>query len=163
MNYATPAGIDRKKLFRVRPIFLVACAAFLAVISLPDVVHGSHVLKRVFLLMASLALVSGWFFLLRDREPNSAWRAVIALTTSVYLTVSVPVFLFEMSQIKWLMRHPMNRVFAIYVWPWVHWGFLLVLLGVVGSFFGRGRARIAFFVGSILLTILWAATGTWVL
>lgn len=163
MNHAHPAGIDRKSLFRVRPIFLIACAAFLAVITLPGVVHGSHILKRVFLLLATLALLSGWFFLLRDREPNSTWRALIALITSVYLTVSVPVFLFEMSQIKWLMRHPMNRVFAIYVWPWVHWGVLLVLLGVVGSFFGRGRARIAFLVGSVSLMILWAATGTWVL
>jgi hypothetical protein len=161
MDYENPTDIDRKNSFRVRPIFLLAFAAFLAVITLPDVVRGGHTLKRVFLLLATVALASGWFFLLNDRDPNSAWRRFVALTTSVYLTMSVPAFLFEMSQIRWLIRHPMHRVFSIYVWPWARWGFLLVFLGVVGSFLGCGRARVAFILASVLLTILWAATGTW--
>ncbi|HZR63971.1 MAG TPA: hypothetical protein VFA85_02430 [Terriglobales bacterium] len=136
----------------------------MAVITLPGVVHGNHILKRVFLLLACLALVSGWFFLLKDREPNSLWRASITLLTSVYLTASLPVFFFELSQMRWLMRDSMHRVFSAYAWLWVHWGshgFLQVFLGVVGSFFGRGRARIAFLTGSVLLMILWAAMGTW--
>jgi hypothetical protein len=165
MNHAGSALVDRKNLFRVRPIFLIAFAAFLAVTTFSDIMHGSHILKRVFLLSATLALASGWFFLLRDHEPNSSWRASIALLTSIYLTVSLPVFLFEMSQFRWLARHPMHRVFSLYVWPWVHGGLdglIPVFLGVVGSFFGRGRARTAFVVGSTLLLILWAATFTWV-
>ncbi len=165
MNSSNPA-MYRRELFRVRPIFLLACATLVAVVALPDVVHGSHILKRVFLLLAGLALASGWFFLLSDREPNSAWRAWIALLTSVYLTVSLPVFLFELSQIKWLMHHPHHYMFEMYVWPWVRWGdqgYLPVLLGVAGSFLGRGRARMAFVVGSILLLILRASMGTWVL
>ena len=166
MGDVNTAGINRKSSFRVRPGFLLACATFLGVVALPGVVSDSYSLKRLFLLVAALAVASGWFFLLRDREPNPAWRALIALVTSVYLTVSLPVFLFEMAQIKWLMRNPWNRAFSFYVWPWVHWGYngvILVFLGVAGSFLGRGRARIAFLVGSILLLILRGATSTWIL
>jgi len=64
------------------------------------------------------------------------------------------------------MRHPLHHTFEMYVWPWVHWGYqgyLPVLLGVAGSFAGRGRARIAFVVGSILLLVLRESMGTWVL
>ncbi len=74
MNYENPIAADRKQWFHARPIFFLAFAALLAVIAFPDVVRGSYILKRVFLLLlkrvflllATLALLSGWFFLLRD-------------------------------------------------------------------------------------------------
>jgi hypothetical protein len=165
MNSMNPT-MDRRNLFRVRPTFLLACVVFLIAFFLPDTIRGRHVVQRAFLVLASLAIVSGWFFLLKYREANSTWRTLVALVTSVYLTASVPVFLFEMSQIRWLMRHPFHHTFEMYVWPWVHWGYqgyVPVLLGVAGSFLGRGRARIAFVGGSILLLILRASMGTWVL
>jgi len=165
MSTAITEDANRKRLSHVRPIFLFASAAFLAVVTMPGVVRGSHTLKRICLWSAALLILLGWCFLVKDRPPNSLWRKLIALTTSAYLTVSLPVFLFEMSQMKWFMRHPMRHAFDLYVWPWVHWGYggiLPVFLGVVGSLFGRGRARVAFLFASTLQMILWAATVTWV-
>jgi hypothetical protein len=164
MSTAITGEPNRKGLLHVRPIFFFASGVFLAVVTLPDVVRGSHTLRRICLWSAALLILLGWYFLVKDRTPNSAWRKLIALITSVYLTVSLPVFLFEMSQMKWFMRHPMHHAFALYVRPWVHWGYggiLPVFLGVVGSFFGRGRARVAFLFASTLQMILWAATVTW--
>jgi len=152
---------DQKRLFRVRPKFLAGCAAVVAVLILPDAVAESHILKRVVLLLAALAILSGWLLLLKDRGPKTTWRALIALIASVYLVASLPVFLFEMSQVKWLMRHPWHYWLSMYVRPWVHWGYALVFLSVVCSFLGRGRARIAFVTGSVLLLVLRLATGTW--
>jgi len=150
---------NRQGLFSVRRSFLLACAAFLVVMVLPNVAEGRHTVQLVFLVLAALAIASGWFFLLKYREPNSTWRALIALITSVYLTVSIPVFFFELSQIRWFTRHP---GFSMYARPWVHWGYVFVYLGVAGAFLGRGRSRIAFVVASTLLMILWEGTGTWV-
>ncbi|HTA23392.1 MAG TPA: hypothetical protein VK763_07650 [Terriglobales bacterium] len=159
------AAIDRSNL-RVRPNFVFACVVFLLVFFLPDIISGKHGLQKILLLLASVSIAVGWFFLLKPREPNSKLRALVALASSVYLTASLPAFLFELSQIKWLMRHPLHHTFEMYVWPWVHWGYhgyVPVLLGVAGSFAGRGRARTAFVVGSILLLILRESMGTWVL
>jgi L-asparagine transporter-like permease len=122
-------------------------------------------IQRAFLALASLAILSGWFFLLKYREPNSTWRTSVSLATSVCLTAYLPIFLFELSQTKWLMHQPLHHAFSMYVWIWVRWayqGYLVLVLGVAGSFLGRGRARIAFVVGSILLLILRASMGTWV-
>lgn len=146
----------------VRPKFLAGCVAVLMVLILPDAVAQSHVLKRVVLLLAALAILAGWLLLLKDGGPKTTWRAQIALVGSVYLVVSLPVFLFEMSQIKWLMRHPWHQWLSMYVRPWAHWGYTFVLLSVICSFLGRGRARIAFVTGSVLLLMLRFATGTWV-
>jgi hypothetical protein len=165
MKSENPAT-DRSDLFGVRPIFVLVCVVCLLVFFLPDAISGRHGVQKVLLLLASFAIASGWFFLVRHLEPNSTLRTLVALTTSVYLTASLPAFLFELSQIKWLMRHPLHHTFEMYVWPWVHWGYqgyLPVLLGVAGSFAGRGRARIAFVVGSILLLVLRESMGTWVL
>jgi hypothetical protein len=158
MNHA----VDQKRLFRVRPEFLAGCAAVVAVLILPDVVAQSQILKRVVLLLAALAILAGWFLLLKDRGPMTTWRALIALLASVYLVVSLPVFLFEMSQVKWFMRHPWHYLLSMYVRPWVHWGYIFVFLSVICSFLGRGRARIAFVIGSVLLMVLRLATGIWV-
>ena len=154
--------VDQKGQFRVRPEILAGCAALLAVLILPNTIAQSHILKEVVLLLASLAILAGWFLLLTDREPRTTWRPLIALVASVYLVASVPVFLFEMSQMKWLMRHPWHHWFSMYVRPWVSSGYTFVLLGVIFSLFGRGRARIAFVTGSLLLLVLRFATGTWV-
>ena len=51
--------VDQKRLFRVRPKFLAGCAAVVAVLILPDAVAQSHVLKRVVLLLAALAILTG--------------------------------------------------------------------------------------------------------
>jgi hypothetical protein len=153
---------DQKHLFRVRPKFLAGCAAVVVVLILPDVVAQSSILKQVVLLLAAVAILSGWLLLLMDGGPKMTWRALIALIASVYLVASLPVFLFEMSQIKWLMRHPWHHWLSLYVRPWVHWGYILVFLSVILSFLGRGKARIAFVAGSVLLVVLRFATGTWV-
>jgi len=105
--------------------------------------------------LVSLAILSGWFLLLKYREPNSTWRAVVAAVASICLTASLPVFLYELSSIRWEIRYyPLQ---SMYVRPWVHWGYqgyIPLLWGVVGSFFGRGWARSAFVVGAILLLTL---------
>ena len=103
---------------------------------------------RVWLVLS----IEGW-------GPNQTWRNVIALVASLYLTISIPVFFFESSQMRWLGRHHM---LSMYAWPWAQWGYALVLGGVVGSFFGRGRARVAFATGAILLLILRLGMGIWV-
>jgi hypothetical protein len=84
--------IERSNLFRVRPIFVLGCVVFLLIFFLPDAVSGRYGVKKALLLSASVAIVSGWFFLLKYREPNSAWRVPAALATSVYLTASLPHF-----------------------------------------------------------------------
>ncbi len=153
---------NHKSLFYVRPKFVACCAAVVATLILPDAIAQSHILKRVVLLLAALAILAGWLFLLEDRGPKTTWRGLIALVTSVYLVASLPVFLFEMSQVKWLMRHPWHYWLSMYVRPWVHWGYIFVFLSVTCSFLGRGRARIAFVTGSVLLLVLRFATGIWV-
>jgi hypothetical protein len=165
MKSENPA-IDRSNLFRVRPTFVLGCAVLLLVFFLPDALRGRHSTQKFLLLLASFAVASGWFCLLKYRQPNSTWRAFVALVTSAYLTASLPAFLFELSQIKWLMRHPFHHTFEMYMWPWVHWGYqgyIPVLLGVAGSFTGRGRSRAAFVTASILLLILRESMGIWVL
>jgi hypothetical protein len=157
MNSMDPVA-HRRNLFRVRPAFLLACAGFLVAIILPDALRGKPTVQRVFLLLASLVIASGWFLLLKYREPNSTWRKLVALVTSVYLTLSIPAFFFELSPVRWFL----NPVISMYEWPWAHWGRLLIYFGVAGSLLGRGRARIAFVVGSILLLILRASFRGWI-
>jgi hypothetical protein len=154
--------IGRASPFSLRPKFLAGCAVAVAVLILPSVVAGSHTLKLTVLIVAGLAILSGWFLLLTDHGPKTTWRSLAALIAAVYLVASLPVFLFEMSQIKWLMLHPWHQWLSMYVRPWVHWGFAFVFLSIILSFLGRGRARIAFATGSILLLILYMATGIWV-
>ena len=157
---------DRKSWFHVRPAFLLGCATLLVILVLPSAIAHKYDVQWLFLLFASLAIALGWFLLAKYREPNGTWRALIALATSVYLTAFLPVFLFELAQIKWLMRHPFHHAFSMYVWPWVHWGYqgyLFAFLGVAGALMGRSWARIAFVSGSVLLLILRASMGTWVL
>jgi len=153
---------DHTRLFRVRPMFLAGCAAVLVVLILPDAVTHSHILQRVLLLLAALAILAGCLLLLNDQGPKPTWRATIALITAVYLVASLPVFFFELSQVKWFMRHPWHSWLSMYARPWVHWGYIFVYLSVICSFLGRGRTRIAFITGSVLLVVLWQATGTWV-
>jgi hypothetical protein len=158
MNSASQS-ISREKWFRVRPQFLLGCAIFLLVLILPDAVHGRRIVQRLLLLVASLAIAWGWFFLWKCREPNQTWRVVIALVASLYLTISPPIFFFESAQMRWMGKH---HLISLYAWPWAHWGYLLVLFGVGGSFFGRGRARLAFAIGATLLLVLRLSMGVWV-
>ena len=153
--------VDQKRPFRVRPKFVAGCAAVVAALILPDTIAQSRMLERVVLLLAALAILAGWFLLLKDREPKTTWRALIALVASVYLVASLPVFFFEMSQVKWLMRHPWHYWLSMYVRPWVHWGYIFAFLSVICSFLGQGWARIAFVTGSILLLVLRFAMDIW--
>lgn len=154
--------IDQKRVSRIRPKFLAACVAVVVVLILPDAVAPSLVLKRLVLVLAALAILAGWLLLLKEARRKTTWRSLVALVASVYLVASLPVFLFEMSQVKWFMRHPWHYWLSIYVRPWVHWGYIFVFLSVICSFLGRGRARIAFVTGSVLLMVLRFAMGIWV-
>jgi len=155
---ATNESANRARSFRVRPV-LVGCAIVLVVLILPNALTGRHLVQQLFLLGPIVSIASGWFFLLKDRSPNQTWRNVIALVTSLYLMISIPVFFIESSQMRWLGGHQM---LSMYVWPWVQWGYALVIGGVAGTFFGRGRARVAFATGAILLLILRLGMGIWV-
>ncbi len=129
------------------------------VLILPNAIDGRKVVQRLLLVVASLAIASGWFFVWKYREPNQTWRAVIALMASLYLTISPPIFFFESAPMRWMGKH---YLIAMYAWPWAHWGYVLVFFGVAGSFLGRGRARLAFTTGATLLMVLWLSMGVWV-
>jgi hypothetical protein len=154
--------VGQETWFRVRPKFLLGCATVAVVLVLPSAVAGSPTLKQAVLLLASVAILTGWLLLLKDPGPKNDWRALIALITSVYLVASLPVFLFELSPWRWFVRHPWHSWFSMYSMPWVHWGHICVFLSVICSCLGRGRARIAFATGSVLLMALREATGTWI-
>ena len=169
MTTATRGGITQGRWFSVRSSFLVALsvcvAAPVVAVYLSYVISPSHNLKMAVWALASGAVLTGWFFLFNDHTPNDTLRTWIAVATSIYLTASLPTFLFEISPFRWFAFNPMHREFSMYVSPWIYGGFhglFLVLAGVAGSFFGRGRARIAFLISSVLLLILWAATMPWV-
>jgi len=151
--------IERKRRFLVRPVFLLGCAVVLLVFFLPGALSHNAYAERVLLGFATGAILSGWFFLLLRPEPNSRWRSVIALVASIYLTMSLPAFAYELSPFYWWMHH---RSPVFYLWPFVHWGYALPLFGLIGSFFGRGRARIAFVVAGTALMVIRLA-GYWLL
>jgi uncharacterized membrane protein len=156
---------EERKCFSFSRGLLLALVVFLAVFLLPAAIRQAHV-QRLLLAFAALAIAVGWFSLIKYREQNSAWRSAIALVSSVYLTASLPVFVFELSQVKWLMLNPHHSLFSAYTRLWLRWGYqgyLFVLLGTAGSFFGRGRARAAFLIGSIALLILRASMGVWIM
>jgi hypothetical protein len=148
-------------LFRVRPRFLAGCAAVVVVLVLPALIAHSRILEQAVLALAALAIIAGWFFLIRDPSPKTTWRAVIALITAVYLVASLPAFFFELSPMRWFGRHPWHSWLSMYARPWVHWGHILVFLSIICSFLGRGRARIAFVTGSVLLMVLREAHPIW--
>jgi hypothetical protein len=154
----------RDNWWRVRPRFLLTCAVCLLVLILPGLAGKRLFVQRAYLTFASLAILSAWLFLLKSDETRSKWRSIIALVACLYLTVSIPIFLYELSDIRWRIRHPLPQVLiSTYVWPWVHWGYLLLLFGLTGSFFAQGRVRIALVTASVLLLALRASMGTWIL
>jgi hypothetical protein len=159
---STSQVVIRESPFRIRSKFLAACAAVVVVLILPDLIAHSHILARAVLLLAALGVLAGWYLLLKDLSPKTTWRTLIALLTSVYLIASLPVFFFELSPWRWFVRHPWHSWFSMYATPWVHWGYIFVFLSVICSFLGRGRARVAFVTGSVLLMVLREATGAWV-
>jgi hypothetical protein len=159
---STDQLVGQESWFRVRPKFLAGCAAVVVVLILPDVIARVRILEPVALLSAAFAILVGWVLLLKDSPPKRTWRSVITLIASAYMTVSLPVFLFELSPWRWFVRHPWHSWFSMYARPWVHWGYFFVCLSVVCAFLGRGRARIAFVTGGALLMVLREAAGTWV-
>jgi hypothetical protein len=153
--------VEREHPFRIRPMFIIDCLVGLAVFVAPVFVVRSFWLERTVLVLAALSIVAGWVFLLKE-SARITRKDIPALIAAVYLFISLPVFLFETSQWRWLVLHPRHHWFSMYVRPWVHWGDLMIFLSVIFSFFGRGRARIAFVTGSLLLLVLRSATGIWV-
>jgi hypothetical protein len=149
---------NRTALLSVRPAFILACIGFSTVLILPSVIAGRPILQRATLVIATIAIGSGWVLLLKHPEPNNTWRTGIALLTAAYLTASIPSVFFELSQWKWL-RHPAA---SLYVRPWVHWGYTLMCLGILGSFCARGRSRMVLVVGSVIIIALRGSMGTWV-
>jgi len=136
--------------YQVRPRFLAGCAAVLFILILPDAIKSAH-LQRPVLLLGSLAIVLGWF-LWKPRESIPMGRSVIALAASLYVTLFAPVvFLMFFLHQPW--RYHALLVLR-YAPSWHDWSLVLACLCVAGSFFGRGRARIAFVVGSTLLLVL---------
>jgi hypothetical protein len=159
---ATSEAVGRETPFRVRPKFLAGCAAVVVVLILPNLIAHARILEQATLFLAGVAILTGWFLLLKDPWPKTTWRALITLITSVYLVASLPVFLFELSPWRWFVRHPWHSWFSMYSMPWVRWGYIFVFLSVICSFLGRGRARIALVTGSVLLMVLREAAGTWI-
>jgi hypothetical protein len=147
-------SLRRASPFRVRPRFLAGCAVVLFALILPDLIMDSHVLQRGFLLLAAVAIFVGWGLLAVDR-PKLTWRTTIALIAAVYLVASLPVFLFEMSPVKWFVISPHHDLLYLYARPWLHWGRVLFSLGIICSLFGRGRARILLATGAVLLWAVW--------
>ncbi|MFZ0300901.1 MAG: hypothetical protein WAM13_21310 [Candidatus Sulfotelmatobacter sp.] len=139
---STDQLVGQESWLRLRPKFLSGCAAVVAVLILPDVIARFRILEGAALLSAALAILVGWFLLLKDSPPKRTWRSVIALITSVYLVASLPVFLFELSPWRWFVQHPWHSWFSMYSMPWVHWGYIFMFLSIIGSFLGRGRSRI---------------------
>jgi len=159
---STSQLVGQEAWFRARPKFLVGCAAVVAVLFLPEVIAHSRIVKEAVLLLAVLAILIGWWLLLRDSGSKTNWRTVTAFIASVYLVASLPVFIFELSQAKWFIQHPWHSLFSMYALPWIRWGYIFIYLSVICSLLGRGRARIAFVTGSVLLMVLRQAMGTWV-
>jgi len=150
---------NHTKPFRARTGFVLLLVGLLMVIIVPELIHDRRFAQYLVLASASVAIASGWLFLIKYPEPNSRWRAWIALLTSIYLTASIPVYLFELSPIKWFWNY--HPVCSMYAMPWVRLGSIPIFLAVAFCVLGRGRARIAFLVGSFLLVILWAGTSPW--
>jgi len=153
--------IEREHPFRIRPIFIATSLVGVAVLITPHLVAQSYLLKRAVLFLASLSTIAGWFFMLRETGKFTL-RQLPELIAAIYLLISLPVFLFEISQVRWLALHPWHNWFSMYVRPWVHWGYFLILVSVICSLLGRGKARVAFVAGSLLLMVLRFATGSWV-
>jgi hypothetical protein len=100
---STDQLVGQESWFRVRPKFLAGCAAVVVVLILPDVIARVRILEPVALLSAAFAILVGWVLLLKDSPPKRTWRSVITLIASAYMTVSLPVFLFELSPWRWFV------------------------------------------------------------
>jgi Gpi18-like mannosyltransferase len=122
---STDQVVSQESSFHVRPKFLAGCATVVVILILPALIANSHTLEQAILVLAALAILGGWFLLIKDTAPKTTWRAGIALATSVYLTASLPAFLFELSPWRWFMRHPWHSWCSMYAMPWVHWGHIL--------------------------------------
>lgn len=157
MSMLAAAGPDTR--FRVRPAVLIGCGLLFAAAAVPFALSRSYYAQIWLLVVATIFVVLGWVLFLKCGERDATWRGWIALFTAVYLTASLPAFLIEFSPIRWFMR---VHWAALYVRPWVHWGFIFVYLSVFGSLLGRGRSRVAFVLASVSLMILWESMGHWI-
>jgi hypothetical protein len=90
-------------MFSVRPVFLLFCTAVLAVVFMPDLFVRRHTAQSTLLLVAAVAVVLSWFYLAHHPEQAGGWGRWIAIATSVYLSLSIPVFFLELSPVRWFM------------------------------------------------------------
>jgi len=79
----------------VRPRFLLACAVVLLILILPSVGWQRPLVQAVYVVIASLAILSAWYFLLKPRDSASRARTMITVATSLYLTASIPIFVYQ--------------------------------------------------------------------
>src|SRR5258708_1752826 len=149
---ALSQAAERPTWFYVRQRFLLACAEVIAGLILPDAIQGRRGLQGLVLFLASIAGAFGWFFVWRNREPNSTWRRVIAVSASLCLMIAISDLFFELSQ-HWPSRE-VSALFWMYARRWEYWYVALASAGFAGTFCGRGSARAAFVVASALLLIL---------
>ena len=143
----------------VRPALILTVIAILSIVIFPGAIAGKPRLQSAGIMLAALVVAFDWYFLLKDRSYEKSWRFTITLATGIYITASVPTFLFELYQVKWIGQH---HVISLYVRPWVYGGYSLVLGTVIGAMCGRGKVRVAGLVATTILAIIRLSMGTWV-
>ncbi len=158
MSASDDHPITRPAALSVRPKFLLICGIGLLALMIPDAIADRYWAQFGVLVLATIALLTAWLLLLADR-PIHDRRSISLAIAMIYLTLSLPVFLFELSPMKFLLKHPLLSAYAK---PWVHWSYAMILLGVASSFLARGRIRTTLLISSVLLLLLRASMGVWV-
>jgi len=159
---ASPEKNDDRFQWRVRPglqLFLFSALA-VAICDKAGLAKylgvGPSVVKYVILVVTVAVTALGWFLLCKDSGTLHARYKWITLIGAVVLTLSIAAFsLFDVVPIKVIVRFDLVSALDTILWRWQ--GCLLGLAWVI-PFFGRGRSRVAFVIGSTLMLFLWAAT-----
>jgi hypothetical protein len=156
----TDFKIDRSSL-RIRPGLLLFSIVFSVVLLLgltpiPRLLGKGHTVARIsVLLVATIFILIGCFFLNKDSESYRPWRMWATLVAIICIAVSIPAFvLFTAIPLRMLIwsrfGYAVSRVL-------MSWGDLLSSVGWVGSFFGHGRSRLFLVIGSTNVAVLWGA------
>jgi hypothetical protein len=150
--------------FRVRPGLLLFFIAFLflwlcGLTTIPGILgKGPSIGRIVALFVATVALTVGSLFLYRDSGSYHSLQMWVTLVAMISLAISIPTFvLFAMVTLRSLMSSH-----VLFVVSNILTRLREPLAGVawIGSFFGRGRSRLALVVGSTLMIVLWGSTAS---
>jgi hypothetical protein len=137
-------------------VFSVLALAVFDKAGLAKSLAGPSAVKCVVLVVTISVTALGWFLLCMDSntlQPRYKW---ITLTTAVVLTLSIADFsLFDVVPVRLVVRF--NPVHTMATMLLRSPGYLVVLAWLI-PFFGRGRSRTAFVIGSTLTLFLWAST-----